>query len=57
MLSSKSVLTNKEYLVLLNATIVTILFTMVVQGLTASKVYEYVEKIRERRIEEMSWEL
>lgn len=54
MLSSKDVLTNKEYLMLLNATIVTILFTMVVQGLTASKVYEYVEKIRERRIEEMS---
>ena len=57
MLSVKNILPNYAYVILLNSTIITILFTTIVQGLSTSKVYNYIEKMREKRIEEIVWEL
>ena len=54
LLSVKDELPEIAYLILLNVTIVTILFTTIVQGLTTNKVYKYIEKIKEKRIEEIS---
>ena len=53
MLSVKNILPSYEYVILLNSTIITILFTTIVQGLSTSKVYNYIEKMREKRIEEI----
>ena len=54
MLSVKNVLLEEHYLILLNCTIITILFTTIIQGLTTDKVYSFIERKREKRIEEIS---
>lgn len=53
-LTLKEILPSESYLILLNSTIIIILFTMIVQGLTAGKLYKYIEKMREKRIEAIS---
>ena len=51
-LTIKDILAKETYLIMLNTTITIIFFTMIVQGLTAGKVYKYIEKAKEKRIEE-----
>lgn len=53
-LSLENILQENDFRILLNSTIILILFTTIVQGLTVGNVYQYVEKIREKRIEEIS---
>lgn len=51
-ISDKSILTQQNYEILLTVTMITILFTTIVQGLLTSKVYKNIERRREKRIEE-----
>lgn len=50
-LSVKNILSEESFLILLNSTVIIILFTTIIQGLTTNKVYNYIEKIKEKRIE------
>ena len=49
-LSSRDILNNKEYLILLAATYFTILFTVIIQGLTNKRVYLLIENNKAKRI-------
>lgn len=51
-LTIKDILAKETYLIMLNTTTTIIFFTMIVQGLTAGNVYKYIEKAKEKRIEE-----
>ena len=50
-LSSKNILASNEYILLLAATYFTILFTVIVQGLTNKRVYLHIENIKAKRIQ------
>ena len=49
-LSSKNILSSNEYILLLAATYFTILFTVIVHGLTNNRVYLHIETINAKRI-------
>ena len=51
-MSAKNLVPQEVYEILLSATMITILFTTIVQGLLTPTVYKKIEKIREKRIEE-----
>ena len=52
MMTLKDVLPIENYDILFAMTMFTILFTTIVQGLSSGKVYELIERKREKRIEE-----
>ena len=49
--TTKEFLLSNEYQLIINVVMITILFTTIVQGLIVSKVYEGIEKKREKNIE------
>ncbi len=53
-MSTKEFLNNETYLIMLNVTYITIFFTVVIQGLTVSKVYRMVEHHKAYRIKRLS---
>lgn len=53
-LSSRDILNNKEFLILLAATYFTILFTVIIQGLTNKRVYLLIENNKAKRIRKES---
>ncbi|HOO80402.1 MAG TPA: sodium:proton antiporter [Lachnospiraceae bacterium] len=53
-MSTKEFLDNETYLIMLNVAYITIFFTVVVQGLTVSKVYRLVEHHKAHRIKKLS---
>ena len=52
MMTLKDVLSVENYEILFSMTMITILFTAIVQGLSTGKIYKLIERKREKRIEE-----
>ena len=46
-MSTKGLITDSQYMILLNVTMITILFTTIVQGMVTKNVYKYIEKKRD----------
>lgn len=46
-MSTKGMITDSQYMILLNVTMITILFTTIVQGMFTKNVYQYIEKKRD----------
>ena len=46
-MSTKGMITDSQYMILLNVTMITILFTTIVQGMITKNVYQYIEKKRD----------
>ena len=53
-LSTQAVLPSSEYTLLLNATYIIILFTVIVQGMTTKKVYRTIERHKAVRLRKES---
>ena len=53
-MSTRELLSQEVYLVVLNTAYVTILFTVVVQGLTVKKGYQLIEQHKARRVRRQS---
>ena len=53
-LSTEAVLPPEVYAILLSATYIIILFTVIVQGMTTKKIYRIIEKHKSKRIRKES---